>query len=323
MLTFPWFGMDPYENFALEYYLATEDLPEKPLVFLWRTRPGLMIGHYQNSYQEVKEEVLKTHDLFLVRRKSGGGTIFTDPGTIQYSVVDPHPKKDADFASYMAPLLEGLQALGYPVTFKGRNDLEIHGKKCSGHAQYRRKGILVHHGSLLVQADLKMMAAASSPDPMKMTSKGITSIRDRVSNIDQQKTRSMDGLMEDLSLALTKDAQYFDVKSLDWDRIRQIAKNEFASWEALYGGNPDFSVERKARFSAGSLCILMEIKKGIIHDLKLSGDFFAGPHMELFEKAALGQELRLETLKSRMIALGVEAPIRGISVDQILELICE
>lgn len=321
MLTFTWNGMDPYETFALEYDLATEDLQSEPVIFLWRTRPGLMLGHYQNSYQEVHADVLKARDLYLVRRKSGGGTIYTDPGTIQYSIIDPDPSPQADFIPYMAPLVDALRAMGYPVQYHGRNDLEMGGKKCSGHAQYRRGGTLVHHGSLLVQADLDAMVAASHPDPLKMASKGIRSVRERVTNIDPTKSRPMEAFMADLGQALAREAKPLDLKILNWDRIRALARDDFASWEAIYGANPAFSVVHKRRFAGGSLEVAMAVKKGVIEDLALSGDYFAGPDYDAFLQVLLGSKLDKADLTQALAAQGIRDPIRGIPLDAILDLV--
>lgn len=321
MLTFSWTGMDPYENFALEYYLATEGLQDQPLVFLWRTTPGLMLGHYQNSYQEVKGEVLDEKGLFLVRRKSGGGTIYTDPGTIQYSVINPKPREGEGFAAYMTPLVEALKAMGYPIAFKGRNDLEIGGKKCSGHAQFRRGSVLVHHGSLLVQADIDTMIAASSPDPLKMASKGIASIRDRVANIDPEKTRPMEAFVSDLSRALARGAQVLDLSTLDWDRIGEIGQKDFASWEAIYGTNPAYTFTRKDRFAGGSLEVSMNVKKEVIQEIHLSGDYFAGPDYEALMQALPGQVLRRESLLEVFRTKNIHDPIREINLEEILCLL--
>lgn len=71
---------DVYYNFGLEYYFTLEKrLPETVFLF-WRTTPTLMVGKYQNVLEEINKPYADEHGIHLVRRMSGGGTIYTDMG---------------------------------------------------------------------------------------------------------------------------------------------------------------------------------------------------------------------------------------------------
>ena len=70
---------DVYYNFALEYYFTLEKrLPETVFLF-WRTTPTLMVGKYQNVLEEINKPYADEHGIHLVRRMSGGGTIYNSP----------------------------------------------------------------------------------------------------------------------------------------------------------------------------------------------------------------------------------------------------
>ena len=71
---------DVYYNFGLENYFAVEKrLPDTVFLF-WRTTPTLMVGKYQNILEEINKPYADAHGIRLVRRMSGGGTIYTDLG---------------------------------------------------------------------------------------------------------------------------------------------------------------------------------------------------------------------------------------------------
>ena len=184
-------SLDACEHFALEYYLATErDLGETALL-LWRTEPTLMVGKYQNARLEINLPLARALGVKIVRRLSGGGTIYTDPGGWQFSFIDRGGGEEIQFESYIAPVVSALRAMGVPARFNGRNDLTVDGRKFSGNAQYRVAGTTVHHGSLLFDTDLARMEALTTPSEEKLRSKSIRSVRERVTNLREHIGRTM------------------------------------------------------------------------------------------------------------------------------------
>ena len=78
---------DVYYNFGLEYYFTVEkQLPDTVFLF-WRTTPTLMVGKYQNVAEEINKPYADEHGIKLVRRMSGGGTIYTDLGGWQFTFI--------------------------------------------------------------------------------------------------------------------------------------------------------------------------------------------------------------------------------------------
>ena len=178
--------LDPYQSFGLEYYLTAEKTFDDSTVLLfWRTEPTLMVGRYQNTYSEINTEYADQKGINIVRRMSGGGTIYTDLGGWQYSFITRTDKNEISFAEYIAPVIDALQTVGVKAEFNGRNDLVINGKKFSGTAQYMHNGFTVHHGSLLYDTDLEELVKSTTVDEYKILSKGIKSVRDRVTNISE------------------------------------------------------------------------------------------------------------------------------------------
>lgn len=95
------------------------------------------------------------HGIHLVRRMSGGGTIYTDLGGWQFSFIQHREAGEIEFGQYIAPVIGALEEMGVTASFNGRNDLTIDGRKFSGNAQYRLGDCIVHHGSLLFDTDIR------------------------------------------------------------------------------------------------------------------------------------------------------------------------
>lgn len=125
---------DVYYNFGLENYFAMEKrLPDTVFLF-WRTTPTLMVGKYQNILEEINKPYADAHGIHLVRRMSGGGTIYTDLGGWQFTFIEHSPEQQIEFAQYIGPVVDAVRELGADASFNGRNDLLIDGRKFSGNA---------------------------------------------------------------------------------------------------------------------------------------------------------------------------------------------
>ena len=151
-------------DFALEYYFTLEKRLSDTVFLFWRTTPTLMVGKYQNVLEEVDKPYAEAHGIRIVRRMSGGGTIYTDLGGWQFSFIQHRETGEIEFSQYIMPVLEALEEMGVHAAFNGRNDLTIQGRKFSGNAQYRLGGCIVHHGpQALWRPQRPWTATRSSP----------------------------------------------------------------------------------------------------------------------------------------------------------------
>jgi len=173
--------------FAAEEHVMRDLAPGEPVLMLWRTRDTAMVGANQVAEAEVDRAYAEKDGIDIVRRASGGGTIFTDAGTLLYTILLPYDAgtdpKDVVRDRLAAPVIRALASLGVPARLEGRNDLLIDGRKFSGIAQHIAHGALCSHGSLLWDADLAMLARVLTPARAKIVSKAIPSARARVTNI--------------------------------------------------------------------------------------------------------------------------------------------
>ena len=208
--------------FAAEEYIMRFVRPVEPVLMLWSTDDTIMVGANQVVAAECDLEYARAEGIEIVRRSSGGGTIFTDPGTLQYTIILPYGQGDEEPGKtpYMAdpgrdlrlnprhgeeasyknpytvtdpgtvtrewlagPVKTALARYGAQASLEGRNDITIDGKKISGLAQYIKDGYICSHGSLLFKTDLEKLARCLTADREKFTTKAVASVRARVANI--------------------------------------------------------------------------------------------------------------------------------------------
>lgn len=292
MIYIPAENTDVCYHLATEYYFATERQLDEPVFMFWHTTPTIVIGKYQNTLQELNQAYVDTHPVTVVRRLSGGGTVYYDLGGWCYSFVVRDGQEEISFERFLLPVQRALAELGLKTEFSGRNDLLLDGKKFSGNAQYRIHGTTVHHGTLMYSVDLEAMVAATQVDPEKFSSKGIRSVRSRVTNLAEHLDAGSKPTSEEFGALLVrhiaKDATVYVPSAEEKKRINEIADEMFRPWERIYGGNPKATYECKRRFGGGTVALGMELKQGKILSARFSGDFFATEQLPELEAKLVG-----------------------------------
>ncbi len=158
---------------------------------LYRWQPSAVsIGYFQSIQKEVNLEACQEYGVDIIRRITGGGAVYHDyGGEITYSLVAPetHPKMPKDilksYAAICGAIVNGLSHLGVDAEFKPVNDIAAGGKKISGNAQTRRHGVVLQHGTILVDSDIKRMFQVLRVSEAKISDKLIAAVEERVTNI--------------------------------------------------------------------------------------------------------------------------------------------
>lgn len=176
-------------------------------------------------------------------------------------------------------MIDTLATLGVEANFTGRNDLEIDGKKICGNAQAYAKGRMMHHGCLLFDVDMSVLASALKVSKDKIESKGVKSVRARVTNINNELPEKMTVLeFKDAILNQMKqeypDMDEYVLSEDDLARIQEIRDTQFATWDWTYGQTPEYTVERSVRYPAGKITTYIKAEKSVIESIKIYGDFF-------------------------------------------------
>ena len=174
---------------SLAFYLAMEEFVasevEGEAFFVWRVEPTVIYGRNQVLENEVNLEYCHEHEVDIVRRKSGGGCVYSDMGNIMLSYVSSRGSVAEVFDRYMTALTEALRKLGVPAEKSGRNDILLGGRKISGNAFHQLPDRSIVHGTLLYSTDLEALTEAIRPPVEKLQRHGVESVRQRVMNLSE------------------------------------------------------------------------------------------------------------------------------------------
>ena len=174
---------------SLAFYLAMEEYVAKEVedeaFFVWRVEPTVIFGRNQVLENEVNLEYCRAHGVDIVRRKSGGGCVYSDLGNIMISCVSRRGDVPEVFDRYMTALCEALRTLGVPAEKSGRNDIMLEGRKISGNAFHQQPDRSIVHGTLLYSTDLEALTEAIRPPVEKLLRHGVESVRQRVMNLSE------------------------------------------------------------------------------------------------------------------------------------------
>jgi len=133
------------------------------LHFYIRSVPTVSVGYFQKIGGSVNLDECERRGVSIVRRKSGGSSVYTDRGQLIYGLVlhdTDLPEDRADsFRIICQSLADALRSLGVDAVYRPMNDIEVGGRKVSGNAQFRRKGSVLQHGTVIVDTDVSQMDA--------------------------------------------------------------------------------------------------------------------------------------------------------------------
>jgi lipoyltransferase/lipoate-protein ligase len=174
---------------SLAFYLAMEEFVAREIegeaFFVWRVEPTVIFGRNQVLENEVNLEYCREHGVDIVRRKSGGGCVYSDLGNIMVSYISRRGDVSEVFDRYMTALTEALRALGVPAEKSGRNDILVEDRKISGNAFHQLPDRSIVHGTLLYSTDLEALTEAIRPPVEKLQRHGVESVRQRVMNLSE------------------------------------------------------------------------------------------------------------------------------------------
>ncbi len=154
---------------------------------------SVTIGRFQSVFHDVNLEEAKKLRIPVVRRITGGGSVFHDEfGEITYSVVigeDFHPalrNVETSYRYLAGPIVDALKELGLDAAFSGLNDITVNGKKISGSAQTRRKGVILQHGTFMYSTRVEVLGKVLKASKEKLRDKGVSSIWERVTTLERE-----------------------------------------------------------------------------------------------------------------------------------------
>ena len=325
-------SIDPYFNMAFDEFVL-EQLPlDTPLFYLWQNRSSVIIGLNQDALAEVDIDYLRTRDIALVRRVTGGGAVYHDLGNLNYTIVGRSADLNSDYPEYTKYILHALQALGVEAELSGRNDILVAGRKVSGYAKRVYKDRLMVHGTLMYNVDLATLEQALNPPAEKLVTKGISSVRSRVANLREYlpEVAGIDDFRLRLERHLSGGYQDGEVFLSDeqLQTVTRMAREKFATEEWTYRRSLSRlkegpSVVREARLACGVVRVTLQIINHCIAACRFGGDFIGELPSTAMEEALMQVPYVHDALRGRLETMAVGRYFDGVQPDDLLRLLID
>lgn len=316
---------DAYFNIASEEYLLYK-YPTEDLFLLYVNAPSIIVGKFQNTLAEINLDYVDQQGIKVVRRMSGGGTVYHDLGNLNFSFHTRFEGSDfLDFSTFTAPVLSLLNDLGVPAKLEGRNDLLLDGKKFSGNAKFAKNGKTIQHGTILLDSQMEVLADALKVNPLKFIDKAVKSNRSRVTNLIDYLPVGTDTekLKEWLIAEIVKanpGAERYDFTEADIAAIQRLVTEKYNTWDWNFGFSPNYNFKKAAKVPAGFIEVHLDVDKGYIKQAKIFGDFFAAKPIEELEELLIGQKHDRATLSSLLEAIDLQGYFGKVTVEEIVGL---
>ena len=317
---------DPYFNLALEEYALKELDVDDDFFILWQNENTIVVGRNQNTIEEINSKAVKEKEVNVVRRMSGGGAVYHDFGNINYTFIT---RSDDDskhnFKKFTRPIIDALDSLGIKAEFTGRNDITIDDKKISGNAQYYYQNKMLHHGTILFDVNPDILKDVLNVKADKIASKGIKSVKSRVTSISKHLKEPMTSEeLRDMLLKFILDTEDVSEKEYvltdkDIANIQKLADDKYSTWDWVYGESPKFELQQSKRYKGGNIDIRLNVKNGIITDFKIFGDFFGKKDIKEIEELIVNNRFEESHIRNILKDIDFNDYFLNITLDEFLE----
>lgn len=317
---------NPYFNLAAEEYVLKNFSDE--CFMLWRNESCIVVGKHQNTLSQINETYVNLHNIPVVRRLSGGGTVFHDLGNLNFTFVKNNANDSFnDFKKFTQPIVDVLITLGLDAQFSGRNDITIDSKKISGNAQYKYQNRIFHHGTLLFSSNIKDLSPALKYDKEKFKDKSVKSIKSRVTNISNYLCEPMN-INEFKNLIInhilsTHKCELYNFTDTDVCNINNLVENKYSKWLWNYGTSPNYTYKNKLKFNGGLVEVYLVVKKGIITSVNFYGDFFSKNGTESISSSLIDTHHTRNSVKTVLSQFCIDDYFSSIKLDELIQVICD
>lgn len=313
---------DAAYNLAFEEYVHTCKCDHDYLI-LWQNANAVIVGRNQNAEAEINRPFVDANNIQVIRRNTGGGTVYHDLGNLNYSfITDADGIDRSTLDHFLTPVVSALRNLGLDASASGRNDILVSGKKVSGTAQSLHKGRVLHHGTLLFDSNTEVLVQALNPDPTKFQSKGVNSVRSRVGNI-------RDHLQQDMSIAefwahikdslSSENLSHSSLSDPELQKVLEIKQNKYDTWQWNYGKSPKYQFQTKKRWPGGLLDIQLSAENSKISGIQICGDFLCWKPISELEQKMIGSPIERSALNAALDGITISDYLGSITREEFID----
>ncbi|MBN1926848.1 MAG: lipoate--protein ligase [Prolixibacteraceae bacterium] len=292
---------DPAFNLAAEEYLFRNS--DDDLLFLYINSPSVVIGKHQNALAEIDPWYIYENKIPVIRRLSGGGAVYHDPGNLNFSfhktVADP---AKISFSVFTIPVVKALKQMGIPAEITKRNDIFVNGLKVSGHAEHVFRKRVLSHGTLLLNANREKLSKALHVAPGLYSGKAIKSVRSNIANISDflKKPISMNEFIASIKTHFdeTGGEGFKSFTKNEIATIEKLANEKYRTWEWNFGYSPAYVFQNEGRLNDEiNFSCTLHVENGIIGKALFEGEKLPSG-LKTIEKALSGNRHEIETFKN-------------------------
>jgi len=318
---------DPSVNLALEEYAVRNLNPQNEYILLYINDKSVILGRHQNAWEEINFDYIKNKAIQVVRRISGGGTVYQDLGNLNFSYIINYERwKFNNYRLFTTPIINALLDLNIKAELNNHNAIVVGNKKISGNAQFTRKNSMISHGTLLFNSDLECLTQVLEGKKKNIKSRAIKSIPSPVANISDflKRKMSITGFKQHLINHLFSNAKHipvFKFSKKEWKEILLLAEDKYQNWDWNFGESPQFTIVNFKDSIDGRQETEITIKKGKIIDIKISSNLKISKSIinSLKNIPYREEDIRPVLLKLRHLFSDKEKNIKDLS-DLILEI---
>ena len=264
---------DPYFNIAAEEYVLKNY--EEDVFMLWINEPSVIIGKHQVATAEAN--ILFTHlnDIPVVRRISGGGTVYHDEGNLNYSLISTGKEGTlVDYEKYAGTVIRALASLGINSYLENKSSLFTQGMKFSGNAEHVFKNRVLHHGTLLFRTNMDRLRQCIRPGHDGYNDRSVKSVDSNTINLSSLLPDEVG--MEEFRIRLIRQVRedFPEIRDHGFntchrDEIKKLAEHKYLSDEWNFGYSPKYAFSKTAIIDKRQIAIELSTDKGRIIDIKI------------------------------------------------------
>ncbi|MGI6694757.1 MAG: lipoate--protein ligase family protein [Christensenellales bacterium] len=259
-----------------------------PLLMLWRNPRAVVCGKHQNLYGEVNVWQAHQEGLPLIRRESGGGAVTHGPGNLNYTMVHAQ-EGEWDAAEFPRPIIACLRELGVDAALFDSAGISVKDFKVSGSAQRLTGGRILHHGTLLFDADIRQVDGPLRRSPYIANCQATCSKPAPIGNIRPHLKQDMDldAFEAYLIKRLCTDQEPYALS--DNGAVKALARSKYQTWNWTYARSPRFDYRKDFVLQGKPWSLFFTCEKGLITQVR-----FAISNQDKPELSALFAGQRLE-----------------------------